>query len=266
MAKYLITGGYGFIGTNLVNELRQNEDNEVIVYPEWLEGQNLSCKKDIDVIFHLAANTNTLYPNDVEMYQNNINAFLSVLRFAVGYKIKLIYASSAAVYGNESKPLNVYAHSKLICEEIANRYRKTNQIVGLRFFNVYGQNELHKGNMASMITRWSEQIKNGERPKAYKDGTAMRDHIYVKDVIKALRFAEQKENGIYDVGTGKPESFDEVLRLVQKTLHSSFEPILIDNPYIETYQTYTRAKLDWDFTPDYTLEEGIEDYLGENNE
>jgi len=197
------------------------------------------------------------------MYRNNIVSFMSVLEFAKNNNIKLVYASSASVFGNKGKPLNAYSHSKLICDEIAEKHFNVMSIVGLRFFNVYGKNEIHKGEMASMITRWSEQIRNGDRPLAFRNGTALRDHIYVKDVIKAMKVAEQKENGIYDVGIGTPETFDTVLRLVQETLQTEYEPILFDNPHFETYQMFTKAQLGWGFVPDYSLKNGIKDYLME---
>lgn len=259
--KIFVTGGKGFIGLNLIKELKKNPKNRVVIYNKDV-CQKIRMKNNFDIIFHLAANTDTRYPSDVEMYRNNIIGFLNVLDFALKGKSKLIYASTAAMYGDYKK--TAYAESKIIGDEISKHFSDKLPIVGLRFFNVFGPYEKKKGKMASMITQWALQIKKGQRPIAFGHETAKRDHIYVKDVVRALKLAIKKENGIYDVGTGRAVSFDTVLETVQKVLGTNLKPICIKNPYQGAYQKYTRAKLNWGFKPKYTLEQGIRDYLTKN--
>ena len=257
--KFFVTGGKGFVGLNLVEELRKNSKNKVLVYDKDV-CQKIKLKNDFDVIYHLAANTNTRYPDDVDMYRNNIAGFLNVLDFALKGKSKLIYASSAAIYGDYQKP--AYANSKELVDEIAKFFFNRLPIVGLRFFNVYGPREKQKGRMASMVTNWALQIKAGKRPVVFKEERqSKRDFVYVKDIIKALQTAIKAKNGIYDAGTGKPRTFDDVLNNVQKNLGTKKEPVYISNPYKGRYQRFTKAKLGWGFKPDYSLEEGIKDYL-----
>jgi ADP-L-glycero-D-manno-heptose 6-epimerase len=261
-SRIFITGSKGFIGLNLIKALRKNSHNKVVVYNKDV-CDKIRRKNDFDVIFHLAANTDTRYPDDIAMYRNNILGFLSILDFALKNKSKLIYASSASLYGNYRK--TAYAKSKTIIDEIARHFFDQLPIVGLRFFNVYGPYEKQKGRMASMVTQWALQLINGDRPKVFKEERkTKRDFIYVKDVVKALKMAIKTKNGIYDVGTGKPRTFDDVLRLVQKNLGIRMSPIYISNPYKDRYQRFSKAKLNWKFKPDYSLEEGIQDYLNKN--
>lgn len=262
--KYFLTGQNGFIGSNLRTELLKNIENQVISYKEDLRNPIKSVGTKPDIIFHLASNTDTLYPNDIDMFDNNIRSFLNVLDFAVKNNIKVVWASSSAIYGNGEGPLNAYAHSKLVMEKIAEYFSKKIPIVGLRFFNVFGNEEIQKGKMASMVTQWAIQIKSGQQPKIFKedpDNLVARDHIYVKDVVKALKQAIELESGIYDVGSGKTATFPEVLTLVQEALKTDVEFDYIENKNRDTYQTFTQANLDWGFKPDYTLSQGITDYL-----
>jgi len=259
--KIFITGGKGFIGSNLVEEFKKDPKNKVVVYNKDV-CQKIRMKNNFDIIFHLAANTDTRYPSDVEMYRSNILGFLNVLDFALKGKSKLIYASTAAMYGSYKK--TAYAESKIIGDEIARHFFNKLPLVGLRFFNVFGPYERKKGKMASMITQWALQIKKNKRPVAFGKENAKRDHVYVKDVVRALKIAIKKKNGIYDVGTGRTVTFDTVLENVQKALGTNLKPIYIKNPYKGAYQKYTKAKLNWGFKPIYSLEQGIKDYLTKN--
>jgi len=261
MKRIFITGGFGFIGSNLVKALQ--DKYELVVWDKELS-KGIDIKNDFDYIYHLAANSDSRFPDDVEMYENNIVAFLEVLKFAVKGKAKLIYTSSAAVYGSRrEKIINAYAHSKILIDEIVKQFIKTHprlKIVGLRPFNCYGPGELMKGRNASVITQWREQILKGERPKIFK-GKYKRDFIYIKDVVKGLKQAMRLKNGIYDLGTGVATDFRDVLRIVIKVLGVKVKPKFIKNPYSETYQEYTKADLNWGFKPDFTLEQGIRDYF-----
>jgi ADP-L-glycero-D-manno-heptose 6-epimerase len=260
--KIILTGQNGFIGSNFRNKILLDPKNSIITKESDLKYGALFPKADF--FYHLASNTNTLEPDNYKMFENNLLSFLNVLRYCVDTQTKLIWASSSAVYGNGDGPLNAYAESKYIMERLVEYFRFKVPIVGLRFFNVYGPGEIQKGKMASMITQWAIQIKNGQRPRIFKekpDEIVRRDHIYVKDIIKALEIAKDLEPGLYDVGSGTTATFAEVLDLVQKSLGSDKKPELIKNNNRNTYQTLTQANLNWDFKPDYSLEKGIEDYL-----
>ena len=258
--KYLITGIKGFIGSNLVETLQKNNEKDIELFDSDVSLGFVPNEKP-DVIIHLAANTDTTYLDDENMYRNNILGFLNVLRYSVRNKVRLIYASSGAIYGNNGEPLNAYGESKWICDKLAKRYLKTNQIVGLRFFNVFGNLEEKKGDMASMITQWRDQIKVGQRPVIF-EGEFKRDFVYVKDVVKAILVARNLESGIYDVGTGESTDFRDVLDIIIKTMKVDTEPLFIKNPFIGKYQTLTKADIaSWNFKPDYTTEQGIKDYI-----
>ncbi len=263
--KYFITGGKGFIGSNLAKELSKNPKNKVVIYDK-VCGQDI-CQKikmenDFDVIYHLAAISSTR-DDAMTTLKNNLLGFLNVIDFALKGKSKLIYASSAAVYGKYKK--TAYAVSKIAGDEIAQYFFDKMPIVGLRPFNVFGPNEIQKGHMASIIAQWTVQLKKDERPKAFgSERKSRRDHIYVKDMVKALIQAIHLKNGIYDVGTGKPRTYDDVLKAVQKTLGTDLKPIFVKNPYKGAYQRYTKADVSWGFRADYTLEGGVKDYLEKN--
>ena len=257
--KILITGAFGFIGSNLVKALE--DDYNLVCYDKDI-CNGIEMKNDFDIIYHLAANVDTRFPNDVEMYRNNILSFLEVLRFAIPKKTKVIYASSAALYGNKKGEMviNAYANSKRLIDEIAKQFIGKLPIVGLRPFNVYGPGELQKGGMASMVTRWKTQILEGERPIIF-EGKFRRDFIYVKDVVKAFKQAMRMKSGIYDLGTGVATDFRKILKLVIKNLDVNVEPKFVKNPYLGKYQEFTKADISWGFKPDYTPEEGIKDYF-----
>ena len=261
--KYLITGSWGFIGTNLKEKLEEDvsrkKDDDLERYGADVSRDFLPWKKP-NIIYHLAANTDTTYPDDIEMYRNNIMGFLNVLRYAFDNKVRLIYASSASIYGNGKGPLNAYSESKEMIDEMAGRYFGKMQIVGLRPFNCYGQREEPKGKNASVITQWKEQISKGKRPIIFK-GDYKRDFIYVKDIVKGFRMAERMKSGIYDLGTGIATDFRDVMKIVQETLKTKIEPRFVENPHLGKYQTFTKANLDWGFKPDYTVKSGIKDYF-----
>lgn len=258
MKKIYLTGGYGFLGSNLARVL-QDKYKLTLCDADVCEG--ISIKNDFDYIYHLAANSDSRFPDDTEMYRNNILGFLEVLKFALRGKSKLIYASSAAVYGSKNdKVINAYAHSKMLIDEIAQRFFGRLKIVGLRPCNVFGKGELMKGKNASVITQWREQILKGQRPVIFK-GDYKRDFIYVKDVVKGFEQAMKLKNGIYDLGTGIATDFRVVLDIVIETMGAKIEPRFIKNPYLETFQEFTRADISWGFKPDYTVKSGIRDYF-----
>ena len=300
--KVVVTGGTGFIGSNIVNEL--NKVHDVIIINDSgkgnlknlkdfkgiildkdirdLDWNRLLKKKNIDVIFHQAAITDTRISDKKLMMDVNTNSFKKILEYCAKNNIKLIYASSAAVYGREKspmkeeqelKPLNVYGYSKMVMDELAKEYMKKYpklNIIGLRYFNVFGPGESHKKRMASMIYQLSEQMKTGKRPKVFKYGEQTRDHIYVKDVVQAnLRFLDYNGSGIFNVGIGKETSFNDIINYLNEVLGTKLKPNYIDNPYDffqdRTCADITKIKNTIGFRPKFSVLEGIRDYFKNTN-
>ena len=263
----LVTGGAGFIGSNLALEL-QKYDNKVTIADNFFSGdrQNLKefkgeiinkdlsekikTKQKFDVIFHQAAITDPRHDNDDETYNKNVKGFLNIINFAKKNNSKLIYASSGSIYGNTKTPMQenqekqifgAYANSKFEIDQIAEKEFNNMHIVGLRYFNVFGPKESHKGRPASMIYHLRNQILKGENPKLFKSGEQKRDHIYVDDVINVNMLAMNSESGVYNVGTGIATSFNDLIKIINKVLDTNEKIEYINNPYEETYQTNTQA-------------------------
>ncbi len=232
-----------------------------------------------DLVFHQAAITDTTVEDQSLMVEVNTNAYRYLLDFALErWSAKVVYASSAAVYGNCpapmvedgcKKPENVYGFSKLMMDRITENLLRENPnlpLVGLRYFNVYGPNEAHKGRFASMVYQLIVKIARGERPRLFKWGEQKRDFVYVKDVVKANLLAAEKDvSGIFNVGSGRARSFNELLEIINKTLGTSAEVEYIDNPY-PFYQNHTeadltRAKTALGYEPEWALERGVADYI-----
>src|SRR6202043_962542 len=160
---------------------------------------------------------------------DNVESFRRLLRFSRRNRTRIVYASSAATYGaangvnreaDEAAPANVYAFSKVILDNLARRAAADDpqwKIVGLRYFNVYGPREAHKGVPASMILHLSKQMKAGQRPRIFKQGEQKRDFVYVKDVVEGSMLAlEATESGIYNLGCGQARSFNELVAVLNK--------------------------------------------------
>lgn len=294
--KAIVTGGAGFVGSNLAIELEKQGFN-VTVIDDFTSGdfRNLTdFRGDViaesvvqfdwsklgpaDFIFHEAALTDTTIRDQRHMIATNVEGLRQVLRFAARHRAKLIYASTAALYGNslapqnEEKsiaPLNVYAFSKLAADSVAMAAAKETglTVVGLRYFNVYGPHECYKGKSASMIFQLAEQIRSGRRPRIFYDGNQKRDHIYVKDIVRAnLTAAEAKTSCIVNVGTGVATTFNRLIEILNEVLETHFEPDYFENPYVGFYQNDTqadtaRARKLIGFQAQYSIEDGIRDYL-----
>ena len=251
--KALVTGGAGFIGSNLVDKLLE-DDHEVIVFDNetanthegyyWNEraenyyvdvakkyGTNLlqTYCKDVDCIFHMAADISVQYSiqSPFESYSNNINSLFNVLEFAKRYKIgKVVFSSSASVYGVTDKvcvetdatdPLNAYALSKLNGEQIMKMYHDLYGIntVSLRYFNVYGPRQSNTGQYAPVVGIFQNQKENNGALTIVGDGEQTRDFVHVSDVVSAnMLVADKDVNGVYNVGTGIEYSVNQIADMI----------------------------------------------------
>jgi len=293
MTKIFVTGGAGFIGSNLALELERHGD-EVVVADNLISGDkgNISgskakfvkldvsmpfeLKEKFDIIHHQASITDPRFGNDDEMLRNNIDGFKNIIKLAIKNNAKLVYASSASVYGNGAIPMkeeqkkdimSVYSKSKLMMDEIASEYFGKMHIVGLRYFNVFGPRESHKGRPASMIYHLSQQIKSGKNPRIFKWGEQKRDHIYVKDAVDAtIMAANAKKSGVFNIGTGIATTFNELVNLINNALSANLKPEYFDNPYGKNYQSSTQANTAnaekfLGFKSKWKLQDGIKDYM-----
>ena len=296
--KYLVTGGAGFIGSNIAKTL-EAQGHEVTVLDDFSKNGHfknlIGFKGDVitadlfeymptdmyfDAIFHEAAITDTTVMDQKAMMEQNVEAFKNLLAFAADNEIKkVIYASSAATYGNgpvpnvetqPTHPENVYGFSKAIMDNVARQFAEDNndmQIIGLRYFNVYGPGEYFKGKMASMVYQLYNQMKAGKRPRVFKHGEQMRDFVYVKDIVKINLCAlnNGKETGVYNAATGIPRDYNDIIKCLNKELGTNLEPEYIDNPYpffqLKTQADITKSKEKLGYEPDYSLEAGIADYV-----
>ncbi len=310
----VVTGGAGLIGSNIVTRLNELGESHILVVDnlgtskKW---QNLAdldfddyIQKDkfiekllrgtfngkISLIFHMGARSSTT-ENDVEYLMGNNYAYTKKLAtWSIREKVRFIYASSAATYGNGSlgfsddhgllkrlRPLNAYGFSKHFFDLWALKKGLLKQIVGLKYFNVFGPNEFHKGDMRSMVLKaWEQILKTGKvrlfksYHKDYAHGEQVRDFIYVKDAVDmTLHFMEHPEaNGIFNIGTGKPRTWNDLARAVFSALGE--KPVIeyIDMPerIRNKYQYVTKADISKLISSGYqkettSLENAVRDYI-----
>ncbi|MFN7097633.1 MAG: ADP-glyceromanno-heptose 6-epimerase [Gammaproteobacteria bacterium] len=307
----IVTGGAGFIGSNIVHQLNQSGRTDIIVVDDLTDGarfKNLATAtiadyfdkseflqkiladeqfaEKIDVIFHEGANSTTTDWNGKAMMENNFTYSKQVLHYCLARKIPFIYASSAAVYGagkffkeqpEFEHPLNVYGYSKLAFDQYVRRIfpLAKSQIVGLRYFNVYGPREQHKGSMASVAFHLNNQAKNDgiiklfEGCDGYDHGEQRRDFVYVDDVVKVNLWlaAHPEVSGIFNVGTGRSQSFNDIARSVQKVHdHAKLHYMPFPDHLKGHYQSFTEADISSLRAIGYdaafqTVEEGCARYL-----
>jgi ADP-L-glycero-D-manno-heptose 6-epimerase len=304
---YVVTGAAGFIGSNLVKALNAKGIVDILAVDDLTDGTKfrniVSCQildymdKDIllqkladpqfmsavKIIFHQGACSETTQWNGRYMMENNYEYSKKLLHACMDFDIPFIYASSAAVYGMTHTfrelpeyecPLNVYGYSKLQFDRYVRMQKPTNQVVGLRYFNVYGPGEEHKGSMASVMYHFYHQLCNQgsvklfEGTDGYDHGEQRRDFIFIDDVINVnLWFAENKlASGIFNVGTGQSRSFNEVAKAVLKDQPGNIEYIPFPHHLIGYYQSFTEANIsllqqtgyNQPFTP---LEDGVQKYM-----
>jgi ADP-L-glycero-D-manno-heptose 6-epimerase len=268
--KCLVTGGAGFIGSNIALEL-EAKGYDVTIIDNLLTGSreniigfkgkfiekdvsadNFELNDNFDAIFHEASITDPRNPNDENTYNQNISGFKNILRLAQKNNAKLVYASTAGLYGNGPTPmvesqdkeiLSVYGKSKLEMDRMAEKLFDKMHIVGLRYFNVFGPREKFKGRAASMIYHLGNQIRAGKNPRIFEFGEQKRDHIYVRDVVDAtIRSLEAKHSGIVNVGTGISTTFNELIRILNEVLNKDVKIEYFVMPYDpKTYQENTQA-------------------------
>ncbi len=292
--KILVTGGTGFVGSNIAIELLKS-GHEVLITGAAGEQKIPNFKGivldpnfweidwkaigNIDALFHEAAINDTTLLDKEKMFRVNVEGSKKLFEEAVqnGCK-KIVYASSTAAYGDVPppyheegpfNPLNPYAESKLALDEFAMDFAKKNPgvtVVGLRYCNVYGPHENHKEKRASMIYQLAQQMKTGS-PRIFKDGEQKRDYIYVKDVVRANLLAlDAKESCIVNCGFGAATSFNDIIKILNKTLGLNRAIEYIENPYADRYQSFTecdmsKAKQKLGFVPEFDVEKGIMDYF-----
>jgi len=296
----VITGGAGFIGSNLVHEMaRRFPDADLTVVDDFRSGsfKNLEGFKGdviagdlaqldlkhyfggrkVDLVFHLASITDTTDHNQLRQVRDNVESWRNLLDYFEGRKTRLVYASSGATYGiaagvnkvdQPPKPANIYAFSKVQLDNLARRWAKENPsqvVVGLRYFNVYGPREAHKGPASSMILQLAQQMRRGQPPRIFRHGEQIRDFVYVKDIVNCtILAARARTSGIYNAGSGVSRSFNDIVANLNRVLNTQWQPEYIDNPHAH-YQPHTEADLTLTtkalrYTPKFTLEKGIDDY------
>jgi len=296
--RVLVTGGAGFIGSNIVRILEDKGAKTIIlddfshanyknlegvkgevICGDILDGGIFEKLPKLDGIIHEAAITDTTLQDDKKMLKVNFNGFKNILDYCLNKKVKLVYASSAGVYGGGPSPMeesqellphNTYAYSKCLCDYLMQKITKREGspvLVGVRYFNVYGPSEYHKGSSASMTYQLYLQMVQNQRPRVFKHGEQKRDFIYVKDVARiTVEALSSKESAILNVGTGIARSFNDIISALNKALKKDLKPDYFENPYKEKYQDYTEAdtqllKKTLKTSARFSLEEGISDYV-----
>ena len=312
----VITGGAGFIGSNVALHIQEHyPDCNVVVFDRFRDDtrfpngnltslghfKNLLDFKghviagdinnpddiarlagiDFDYMIHQAAISDTTVHNEMLVVQTNLNAFTDLLDLCVAKNAHMIYASSAATYGNtaapnrvggDEEPENVYGFSKLMMDQVFTKYRRNHPdlpITGFRFFNVYGPRETFKGKTASMILQLGLQMLDGDRPRIFKYGEQKRDFVYIGDVVNAHMLAmEAGASGVFNVGAGVARTFNDIVSSLNSAMGTEMEADYIDNPYTAFYQNHTEADISetgaaLGYKPMFTLEEGVLDYMDE---
>jgi ADP-L-glycero-D-manno-heptose 6-epimerase len=306
----VLTGGAGFIGSCFLAQLNAAGRSDVLIVDslgsgtkwknlvdrtyidivskeDFREIMALGGLEDVEAVVHLGACSATTETNADYLYDNNYLYSIDVAEFAFEQNARFIYASSAATYGSgdrgysdtttDLRPLNMYGYSKHLFDQWIRREDMEGACVGLKFFNVFGPNEYHKGSMASLVSKAVPEIQSKGRVSLFKsndpefnDGGQMRDFIYVKDVCAVLQTLLQRTDvtGILNLGTGTARTWNDLMHAVFTALER--EPVI---DYVEMpehlskqYQNYTQAEMDrfHQLLPGVlfsSLEESVADYV-----
>jgi ADP-L-glycero-D-manno-heptose 6-epimerase len=301
--RVLVTGGAGFIGSNLVRRIEMEwPQSEVTVVDDFRSGDFRNLRgfrgdlitadlsvmdfgayfkpREFDAIFHLASITDTRVTDQAHMCRDNIESFRNLLEFAQASKVPVTYASSAATYGlseganaetDDRRPANVYGFSKAQLENLAERLLRQPDNSGwkvnaVRYFNVYGPGEAHKGPMASMAYQLYVQMRSGARPRVFRAGEQKRDFVHVDDAVECTLLAMHSGRpGVFNTGSGQARSFNELIAQLNKAMGTALEPEYVENPY-PFFQPHTQADLTRSnevlgYQPKYDLEQGIFRYV-----
>ncbi len=314
----IVTGGAGFIGSNIVKALNARGRSDILVVDNLKNGvkfKNISdCEildymdrydfierikanekfaDKIDAIFHEGACSSTTEWDGIYIMQNNYEYSKHLLHYCLQHNIAYLYASSASVYGSGNKfiekreheePLNMYGYSKFLFDQYVRRYlpEAKSQIVGFRYFNVYGPREQHKGSMASVAFHNRNQLNEIGKVKlfegcdGYGHGEQRRDFVYVGDVVDVnLWFMDNpKKSGIFNLGTGRSQPFNDVANaVINYHKKGNIEYIPFPEKLIGRYQSFTEADISALRNAGYkkefkTVEQGVQEYmawLGERN-
>ena len=290
----VLTGGAGFIGSGVLRYLNDKGISNIVVVDNLGMGEkwkNLVGKKFIEILhkdhlfdwlvgketeieafIHLGACSNTMEFDANYLLENNYAYTLKLAEYALKHNHRFIYASSAATYGNGSRgfsddhellesfrPLNMYGYSKHLFDLWAKRQGVLDRIVGLKYFNIFGPNEAHKGRMASAIVKMVPQAleegsirlfkfySSGIEPDRYQDGEQCRDFLYVKDAVKmTCSFLDNNATGIFNIGQGHPHTWNYLAKTVFESLNLPVNIDYIDMPQelMGQYQNYTCAEMD----------------------
>lgn len=247
----LVTGHKGFIGSNLIEHLRR-QGKVVIgldaVYDDPIRQLLLMPWNDITEIYHQGAISDTTEKDVEKIYRNNVEFSIQLFNYAIHHKIPVKYASSASVYGNtegQYNPLNYYALSKQTVDLwVQDNIDRFMNVVGFRYFNVYGQNENKTESTMSPITKFTRQAKTGTIQVFEGSEKMIRDFVCVDDVISIIT-RPYFNSGIYDVGTGEPISFMDVAEMIAEKHNAKIETIPFPDKLKDKYQFYTKARQDF---------------------
>ena len=309
----VVTGGAGFIGSALVWRLNTLNMDDIIIVDslgtdeKWknlvgLNYRDFIHKDDFiklletsvietpNTIIHMGANSSTTEKDADLLLRNNFEYSKKLAEYCLTKEVRFIYASSAATYGDGSlgfddheadmhllRSLNIYGYSKAMFDLWALKRGIMNKVVGLKYFNVYGPNEYHKGDMRSVLHKAFEQIKETGKARLfksantkYKDGEQMRDFVYIKDAVDmTLFFLEHPhKNGLFNIGSGKARTWNDLVTALFNTMNKKIEIEYFDMPshLLEKYQYFTEAKMNKLNKAGYSkplmsLEGGITDYV-----